>query len=127
LSLSLQLCAFLDQNSLFLIDLLQYHLCEISAQFLGAASIQFDNFCYFLSQLGPESTVLFHDELVFLLEADKLVVDSFELPLHLLNGQFVGIQQGHERIFHSLQDGMGVDGGVELGVFVSGVEVELVV
>jgi hypothetical protein len=127
LSLSLQLCVFLHQNSLFLIDLLQYHLCEISAQFLGAASIQFDNFCYFLSQLGPKSIILFHDELVFVFEADKLVVDSFELPLRLLDGQFVGVQQGHERIFHSLQDGMGVDGGIELGVFISGVEVELVV
>jgi hypothetical protein len=125
LGLPVQSCVFFRQQSLLLVDLLEYHLAEIPSQFLRPSLVELDHLRDLVGELRAESVVLVDDLFVLLLEGGELLVDGLEPALDVLDGLLVLVEEGEEGAFEAVQDGVGVDGGVEVRVLLPRLQVEL--
>lgn len=95
---------------MFLIDLLHQDRAVIYPQPIRPSSVQFDHLCDLISQLHPQFVIVLNHSLVPLLQGSELLIEGLELTLDLLHAVLIGIKEGDEGPFQSLQDGMSVDG-----------------
>lgn len=124
---SVQPRVFIGQEFLFLIDLLENDLSEISSQLLRAILlVDIYQLNDFISKLCPQSLILRSSFLVFLLQVDELIIDGLKSILKLLYLGLVSIEERNEGEFVLMENGMDIDGSIKLDILISWLYLELI-